>query len=246
MTLRDTDFTGKTVLVVGGSSGIGNGIAQGFRARGADVHVWGTRAATADYSAANGSDLTGLTYSCVDVAVPADIEAGAAAFTMLDVLILSQGIVVHGGGEFELEHWNRVVAVNLGSVMQCCTRFRPLLAARRGAIVIVSSVSGVKAHAGLPAYGASKAGAISLTKSLSLAWAEQGIRVNGIAPGFVETKLTAVATGDARRHAAMLARIPAGRAGTPADMAGAAVFLASPLAAYVTGHTLIVDGGLTL
>jgi 3-oxoacyl-[acyl-carrier protein] reductase len=244
--MNDTDFTSKTVLVVGGSSGIGNGIAQGFRARGAAVHVWGTRQAAAEYMPADGSDLDGLHYKRVDVAVPDEIDATADAFTALDVLVLSQGIVVHGGGEYERAQWDQVVAINLGSVMQCCTRFRPLLAASRGAIVIVSSVSGVKAHAGLPAYGASKAGAISLTKSLGLAWASEGIRVNGIAPGFVETKLTAVATADPKRHAAMLARIPVGRAGTPGDMAGAAIFLASPLASYIVGHTMMVDGGLTL
>lgn len=244
--MNDLDFTGKTVLVVGGSSGIGNGIAQGFRSRGASVSAWGTRLRAADYSAEEGSDLTGLAYAKVDVASREEIDVAAASFTRLDALVLSQGIVVHGGGEFEREHWDKVIAVNLGSVMQCCTRFRPLLSASGGAIVIVSSVSGVKAHAGLPAYGASKAGVISLTRSLGLAWACDGIRVNAIAPGFVETKLTAIATSDPRRHAAMLARIPAGRAGTPEDMANAVAFLASPLADYVAGQTLVVDGGLTL
>jgi 3-oxoacyl-[acyl-carrier protein] reductase len=244
--MSDFDFTGKSVLVVGGSSGIGNGIAQGFRSRGAVVHVWGTRAHAANYDVLDGSNLDGLGYTGVDVAIPGDINAAAEAITSLDVLVLSQGIVVHGGGEYERENWDRVVAVNLGSVMHCCTRFRSMLAASRGAIVIVSSVSGVKAHAGLPAYGASKAGAISLTRSLGLAWAGDGVRVNGIAPGFVETKMTAVATADADRHAAMLARIPAGRAGTPKDMANAAMFLASPLADYIIGQTLTVDGGLTL
>jgi 3-oxoacyl-[acyl-carrier protein] reductase len=121
-----------------------------------------------------------------------------------------------------------------------------MLAQSRGSIVIVSSVSGTKANIGNPAYAASKAGAISLTKTLGQAWARDGIRVNGLAPGLVDTKLTQVTTRNPERLEATLAAIPQGRMGTPQDMAGAAIFLASPLASYVTGHTLIVDGGLTL
>ena len=112
----DTDFTGKAVLVVGGSSGIGNGIAHGFRARGAAVHVWGTRAQAADYDPDDGSDLAGLGYSCVDVGDPDAIEAAAMPFDRLDVLILCQGTVVYRRGEFEREGWDRVMAVNLDSL----------------------------------------------------------------------------------------------------------------------------------
>lgn len=244
--IDDTDFTGKRVLVVGGSSGIGNGIAHGFRERGATVHVWGTRANAADYDPAEGSDLTGLGYTCVDVGDPDAIEAAPAPFDGLDVLILCQGTVVYRRGEFEREGWDKVMAVNLDSLMHCSRKFRAALAETRGSIVIVSSISGLQANIGNPAYAASKAGAISLTKTLGAAFATDGIRVNGLAPGLVDTKLTKVTTQNPQRLEGALAAIAQRRAGTPADMAGAAIFLASPLASYVTGHTLVVDGGLSL
>ena len=242
----DTDFTGRKVLVVGGSSGIGNGIAQAFRERGARVCVWGTRAAAADYDPADGSDLTGLGYACVDVGDPDAIAAAALPFDGLDVLILCQGTVVYKRGEFERAGWDRVMAVNLDSLMHCARKFRAQLAESGGSIVIVSSVSGLKANIGNPAYAASKAGAISLTKTLGQAFAADGIRVNGLAPGLVDTKLTKITTQHPERLEGTLAHIPQHRMGSPADMAGVAIFLASPLAAYVTGHTIVVDGGLTL
>jgi 3-oxoacyl-[acyl-carrier protein] reductase len=242
----DTDFTGAAVLVVGGSSGIGNGISHAFRERGAQVHVWGTRPSAADYDPAEGSDLTGLGYTCVDVGDPDAIAAAPEPFDRLDVLVLCQGTVVYRRGEFEREGWDRVMAVNLDSLMHCSRRFKNRLAAAKGSIIIVSSISGLKANVGNPAYAASKAGAISLTKTLGQAWAPDGIRVNGLAPGLVDTKLTKVTTQNPQRREGALARIPSGRMGEPSDMAGAALFLASPLAAYVNGHTLVVDGGLSL
>lgn len=242
----DTDFSGKRVLVVGGSSGIGNGIARAFLDRGAEVHVWGTRAAAADYDPADGSDLGGMGYSCVDVGDPDAIDAAALPFGSLDVLVLCQGTVVYRRGEFERPGWDRVMAVNLDSLMHCARRFKPQLLESKGSVIVVSSISGLKANIGNPAYAASKAGAISLTKTLGQAWAPEGIRVNGLAPGLVDTKLTKVTTDNPDRLAGALAAIPQRRMGTPADMAGAALFLASPLASYVTGHTLIVDGGLSL
>lgn len=242
----DTDFTGRKVLVVGGSSGIGNGIAHAFRARGGEVHVWGTRVSANDYDPAEGSDLEGLGYSCVDVGNPDAIETATEPFESLDVLILCQGTVVYRRGEFEREGWDRVMAVNLDSLMHISRKFRAQLSKTGGSIVIVSSISGLKANIGNPAYAASKAGAISLTKTLGQAFAADGIRVNGLAPGLVDTKLTKVTTQNAERLQGALAHIPQRRMGTPEDMAGAAIFLASPLASYVTGHTLIVDGGLSL
>jgi 3-oxoacyl-[acyl-carrier protein] reductase len=243
--MNDTDFSGKTVLVVGGSSGIGNGIAQAFRLRGAQVHVWGTRPTRADYAAGEGSDLTGVGYDCVDVSDPQAIESAPAPFDTLDVLVLCQG-AVEPAGEYERDGWDRVMAVNLDSPMNCCRRFKPSLQATSGSIIIVSSISAFKANKDIPAYAASKAGAASLTKSLGQAWAPLGIRVNGLAPGLVETKLSKMTTEDPQRRAAAIANIPAGRIGQPADMAGAVIFLASPLAAFVNGQTLVVDGGRTL
>ncbi len=244
--MGELDFTGKTVLVVGGSSGIGNGVAHAFRDRGAQVHVWGTRADAAAYAGIEGSDLTGLAYAQVDVGDRAQIAAHVPPFETLDVLILCQGTVVYRRGEFEPDGWDRVMAVNLDSLMACAMKFHDMLAARRGSIVIVSSVSGFQANRGNPAYAASKAGAVSLTKTLGQAWAGDGIRVNGLAPGLVDTKLTKVTTEHPDRLRGAMRAIPAGRLGEPADMAGAALFLASPLAAYVVGQTLVVDGGLSL
>lgn len=236
----------RRVLVVGGSSGIGNGIAQAFAADGAAVHVWGSRASAADYAGDPGSDLDGLGYTQVDLGNLDAIEAAAAPFAALDILVLSQGTVEYGRAEFAREPWDRVMTVNLDSVMACCRKFQPQLAAGRGAILIVSSVAAFGATIGNPAYAASKAALVNLTRTLGKAWAPDGIRVNGIAPGLVETKLTRITTSNPKRRAPSLAAIPAGRIGTPADMAAAALFLCSPAASYVVGQTLVVDGGLTL
>jgi len=243
---NELDFSGRRVLVVGGSSGIGNGIAQAFRARGCRVHVWGTRPSVEHYRNSEGSELDGLGYTAVDVADPETIAAAPDPFEDLDVLVLCQGTVVYGRGEFEREGWDRVMAINLDSLMHCARKFRAALSRSRGTLIIVSSISGLQANIGNPAYAASKAGAVSLTKSLARALAPEGIRVNGLAPGLVDTKLTKITTEHPRRREAALANIPAGRLGMPQDMANAALFLASPLASYVVGHTLVVDGGLTL
>lgn len=243
--MDELNFRGKGVLVVGGSSGIGNGIAQAFAGHGAAVHVWGTRASAEDYDNVEGSDLNGLAYEQVDVSDRAQIAA-AGGPPALDVLVLCQGTVIYRRGEFEPEGWDQVMAVNLDSLMACASRFHGALSDRGGVIIIVSSVSGYTANRGNPAYAASKAGAVSLTKTLGQAWARDGIRVVGLAPGLVDTKLTKVTTEHPERREGALRSIPLGRMGTPADMAGAALFLASPLAAYVVGHTLIVDGGLSL
>lgn len=242
----ELDFTGQRVLVIGGSSGIGNGIAQGFRQRGAQVTVTGTRPDFGDYLEAEDSDFTGLEYRQLNLTDRAAAAALAAIFGPVDVLVLCQGTVRYGRQEFTREGWDAVVDINLNSVMDAATAFYPALAHAKGAIIIVSSVAAFKSTLGTPAYAASKAGAASLTKSLGEAWARDGIRVNGVAPGLVPTKLTSVTTDNPERVAATLKKIPLRRMGTPEDMAGAAVFLASPLSAYITGQTLVVDGGLTL
>ena len=243
--MNDMDFTGKRVLVVGGSSGIGNGIAQAFRERGARVAVWGTRDA-GDYRGEDGSDLSGLTFARIDASDSDAVAASASPFDGLDVLVLAQGTVLYRKGEFEMDGFRKVVSVNLDSMMACAMRFLADLKASGGNIITVSSTSAYHATRGNPAYNASKAGVVALTRTLGQAWATDGVRVNGVAPGLVDTKLTKVTTENPERLAASLRGIPMHRLGTPADMAGAALFLASPLASYITGQTIIVDGGLTL
>lgn len=240
----DLDFTNKTALVVGGSSGIGNGIAQAFRTRGAVVHVTGTRASAADYATEPGSDLEGLAYHRLDVSTAAAVAAFAPPFDRLDVLVLSQGTVLYKRGEFTPEGFRRIVEINLSSMMDCCLKFHPLLKASRGSIVTVSSTAAFHATRGNPAYNASKTGLVGLTRTLAEAWAADGIRVNGIAPGFVATKITKVTTDHPDRLKGALGAIPLGRLGTPEDMAGAAIFLASRAGDYVVGSTLVVDGGV--
>jgi 3-oxoacyl-[acyl-carrier protein] reductase len=244
--MNELDFSGKQILVVGGSSGIGNGVAQAFRGRGARVSVCGTRASAADYSKAEGSDLDGLDYAQLDVSDRSAIENFQPSFDRLDVLVLAQGAVIYRRGEFEMDGFRKVVEVNLISLMACSTRFHPMLSASKGTLIIVSSTAAYHATKGNPAYNASKTGAVGLTRTLAQAWAEDGIRVNGIAPGLVDTKMTKVTTSNPKRLEGAIARIPLKRLGTPADMAGAALFLASPLASYIAGHTLVVDGGLIL
>ena len=244
--MNDMDFTGKTALIVGGSSGIGNGVAHSFRARGADVHVWGTRQSASDYSAADGSEMEGLTYACVDVSNFDQVKTAKPSFESLDILVLCQGIVRYGKAEFERPGWDEVMDVNLNSVMDCSRKFHPMLKASGGSLIIMSSVVAFRASRGTPAYVASKAGAAALAGTLGEAWARDGIRVNGIAPGYVETKLTAVTSENEKRHDMMVKSIPLRRSGTPSEIAGAALFLASPLASYVVGQTLVVDGGMIL
>ena len=244
--MNELDFSGKQVLVVGGSSGIGNGIAQAFRGKGARVQVCGTRARAADYSAAEGSHLEGLDYAQLDVSNAQAIEQFKPSFEKLDVLVLAQGAVIYRRGEFEMDGFRRVVEVNLMSLMACAGKFHRLLSASRGTLIIVSSTAAYHSTKGNPAYNASKTGAMGLTRTLGQAWAEDGIRVNGIAPGLVDTKMTKVTTSNPKRLEGAIERIPLKRLGTPADMAGAALFLASPLSSYIVGQTLVVDGGLIL
>jgi 3-oxoacyl-[acyl-carrier protein] reductase len=234
------DFSGKTVLVTGGSDGIGYGVARAFEALGAKVSVTGTREASA-YD----QDFSGLDFHRLDVSDPASVKAVTAKFDALDVLVNCVGIVLYKGQEFEREHFARVVNVNLTGVMDLCTSLQPALAKRQGCIVNLDSVVTEQAARNNPAYSASKIGLKHLNKALAMKWGKQGIRVNGVGPGFVPTKMTANQSSP-EAIVAFNAKLPLGRTGTPDDIAGAVLFLASPLAAYVTGQSLLVDGGLTL
>ncbi|NKI15950.1 SDR family oxidoreductase [Spongiibacter sp. KMU-166] len=240
------NLDGKTALVAGGSSGIGLGIAQKLKQAGAVVHITGTRASSSDY---NESDLNGLIFHSLDVADTNAVKAFADSFESLDILVSSVGIVAYGGAEYEIETFRKVIDVNLNGVMHLCTCFRGLLEGneqREGTIVLVGSTSSFIATPGQPAYSASKGALLTLTKSLAQAWARKGIRVNGIAPGFVKTKLTQRSWEDKEVYKASSARIPLKRWGEAEEMGNAALFLASPMSSYVTGQMLLVDGGITL
>jgi 3-oxoacyl-[acyl-carrier protein] reductase len=178
--MNELDFSGKQVLVIGGSSGIGNGIAQAFRARRARVQVCGTRPQAADYSPAEGSHLEGLDYAQLDVGDANALENFQPAFDRLDVLVLAQGAVIYRRGEFEMAGFRKVLEVNLISLMACAMRFHSMLCLSAGSLIIVSSTAAYHATKGNPAYNASKTGAMGLTRTLGQAWAEHGIRVNGI------------------------------------------------------------------
>lgn len=240
------DFTSKRILVIGGSGGIGNGIAQAFRARDGEVTITGTRPDAGDYLEAEDSDMSGLTYHQLDVTDRQAVKDFPDALLEPHVLIQCQGIVRYGREEFTEKGWDDVVDVNLNSVMDVARAFHAGLADTGGTMIVVSSIAAFNAVIGNPAYAASKAGAASLVKTLGAAWARDQVRVNGIAPGLVPTKMTTVMTDHPDRMEAMLSAIPMRRAGTPDEMAGAALFLASPLSSYMTGQTLVVDGGLTL
>ncbi|MCY1171089.1 2-dehydro-3-deoxy-D-gluconate 5-dehydrogenase [compost metagenome] len=244
--MNELNFENKTVLVVGGSSGIGNGIAQAFRRKGASVHVWGTRARASDYGDSEDSRLEGLHYAQVDVSQMKSIEQWKAPFEHLDVLVLSQGMVLYEKGEYKIDGFRHVIDVNLNSLMACADKFHPMLKASAGSLIVISSTAAFHSTRGNPAYNASKAGAVGLTRTLGDAWAPDGIRVNGIAPGMVATKMTKATTDHPHRLEAMLQNIPMRRLGTIDEMSGVALFLASPLATYIVGQTIPVDGGLVL
>jgi 3-oxoacyl-[acyl-carrier protein] reductase len=244
--LYELDFSRKSILVVGGSTGIGNGIAQAFRVRGADVTVTGTRACPSDYAEEPDADFDGLGYERLDLHEPRALERWPIPVAELDVLILCQGAVRYGRAEFEIDTFRDVVEINLNSVMALALKFHGLLMQSQGSLITISSIAAFNARLGNPAYASSKAGTVALTRTLAEAWARDGIRVNGIAPGLVPSRLTRVTTDDSARLARALKQIPLRRMGTPAEIAGAALFLASPLASYVLGQTIIVDGGKSL
>ena len=236
------DFTGKTVLVVGGTSGIGNGIAQGFRENGAHVHVTGTRGSAQDYPE---SDMEGLHFARLDVTDRDALDAFDWPAS-LDVVVLSQGIARFGREEYTRKGWDDVMTVNLDSLLDCANAVRKPLAGTGGSLIIISSIAAYAGTPTNPAYGASKAAAVSVVRSLGAGFAQFGIRVNGIAPGYVHTKINDAFLSDPEFQKKTIAETPRGRLGLPADMAGAALFLASPLADYVVGQTISVDGGLSL
>jgi NAD(P)-dependent dehydrogenase (short-subunit alcohol dehydrogenase family) len=233
-TFRNELFAGRSVLVVGGTSGIGAGIADAFAALGAQVSVTGATQQECDGSSHR--------------AIAADVrDDGAMArvigdMARLDVLVNCAGII-RRGAEHEIETFESVIAINLAGTMRACALARPKLAQTQGAIVNTASMLSFFGGGLVPGYSASKGGVAQLTKSLAIAFAKEGIRVNAIAPGWVDTPLTKSLREDPARDAAILARTPLGRWAVPEDVAGAVVFLCSPAARFITGAVVPIDGG---
>ena len=239
------DLTHQTVLISGGSSGIGLGIAQRFLAAGAVVHVTGTRNSVDEYEHAD--ELKALSYHQVDVRDDDSVRALVRSMDKLDVLVCCAGSVAYGGKEFDMAAFREIIDINLNGVMSFCTACHDLLkASEAGSVVIIGSTSSFIATPGQPAYSSSKGALVTMTKSLAEAWAREGIRVNGVAPGFVATKLTARSHQDKVVYERTLKRIPLRRWGEAQEIGDTVVFFASPMAAYVTGQMLLVDGGITL
>ena len=226
-------FDGTHVAVVGGTSGIGAAIAAAFAASGASVTATGTEVA---------KPVKGITHTTLDVRDSAAVAAFAAGLTRLDHLIYCAGII-RRGAEHDPAVFDDVIDVNLSGAMRLATAARPLLAVRGGTITLMASMLSFFGGGLVPGYAASKGGVAQLAKSLAIAYAVDGIRVNAIAPGWIATGLTDPLRTDPARSQAIVARTPLGRWGAPGDIAGPALFLASPLAAFVTGVILPVDGG---
>lgn len=228
-------FSGSRVLVVGGTSGIGAGVAAAFLAEGAEVTVTGATEAEA-------AAQTGLQSLVLDVRDAGQVVSVIGSLSALDHLVYCAGII-RRGAEHEPAVFAEVLEINLTGAMRVASATRPLLTARGGTITLMASMLSFFGGGLVPGYSASKGGIVQLTKSLAIAYASNGIRVNAVAPGWIATDLTKPLRDDPKREAAILGRTPLGRWGQAEDVAGGTLFLASPLAGFVTGTVLAVDGG---
>jgi len=246
------ELSGKSAVVTGGTQGIGFEIARLFSLSGAKVLLSGrskdkAEAAAAKISAESGQETFGF---AADVSKSADVQAmlnyALDKFGGLDILVNNAGITKDGLVlRMSEADFDEVLAVNLKGAFLCCKgACKPMLKARGGSIINISSVVGVSGNAGQANYASSKAGLIGLTKSLAKELASRGIRVNAVAPGFINTAMTEELNEAAR--AALLAQIPLSRFGEASDIAEACLFLASQRSRYVTGQVLKVDGGMMM
>ncbi len=242
---------GKVALVTGASRGLGAAMAVALAAAGADVTLHASEAApsktAADIAATSGRRTHLLT---ADLRLQDSSERIVAetldAFGRIDILVNNAGVIRRQpAAEHADENWEEVLAVNLSSVFRLCRATGRHMLARGdgGKIVNIASLLSFQGGITVPGYAAAKGGVMQLTKALANEWAIQGINVNAIAPGYMETDNTTALRADQARHQQITSRIPAGRWGTPNDISGAVVFLASQASDYVHGHVLIVDGG---
>lgn len=226
-------------LVTGGTRGIGAGIVHALCDAGWTVTATGL---TVEECAAFPAPA-GVTTRVLDVTRDDKVAALISETPTLDLLVNCAGIIQRGGAEFALDAFKLTLEVNLVGTMRMCVAAKPLLARSRGSIVNTASMLTFHGSPFAPAYAASKGGVGQLTKSLAAAWAGEGLRVNAIAPGWIATDLTRPLVEDPARSAPILARTPLARWGTPGDVGGVVVFLASDAARFVTGAILPVDGG---
>lgn len=239
------DFTGAHVLVTGGTSGIGHAIATAFAAAGAAVTVTGTRASAADYQE---TALAAFTYRQCRIQDAESVDALADSLGDLDVLVNNAGGPYPAGDEYDPDGYVASVAQNmLGPMrltMRCHERLKSSQANGGASVVSVVSMSAFRSAVFVPGYASSKMGLIALTMNLSRRWAGDGIRVNAIAPGLIDTRMTHPAMGIPEVMDVEIGfHTPLGRPGTPKDCVGAALFLCTDAASYITGSTIAVDGG---
>jgi 3-oxoacyl-[acyl-carrier protein] reductase len=246
---------GKKALITGGTAGIGKAIAILFAEQGADVAIFGTNAERAgaalkEIEAARIDPNQKTAAHLVDVSKTAEVDSTLETLLKewenFDVLINNAGITRDGLLiRMKEEDWDTVMQVNLKSVYNTCrTLSRVMMKRRAGSIINISSVIGLTGNAGQVNYAASKAGMIGFTKSLAKELASRNVRVNCIAPGYIETQMTETLSDTVKE--AVLAKIPMSRIGHPRDIAHAALFLASDLSSYLTGQVLTVDGGMVM
>jgi len=242
------DLTGKTALVTGATGGIGAAIAKVLHRAGATIAVSGTRAAVLEHLKTELGDRVHVLPCSLSEA--ADVEklvpAAEAAMGSLDILVNNAGITKDGlAMRMKDEDWQQVLDVNLTASFRLArAAMRGMMKKRWGRIVNITSVVGVTGNPGQANYVASKAGVIGLTKSLAQELASRNVTVNAVAPGFIATPMTDVL--NEKQKEAILGRVPAGKLGSPEDIAAAVLYLASQEAGYVTGQTLHVNGGLAM
>jgi NAD(P)-dependent dehydrogenase (short-subunit alcohol dehydrogenase family) len=241
------DYSGAKVLVTGGTSGIGYGIATAFASAGAQVTVTGTRGSAGDY---DDVELSAFTYKSLQLQDTDAIKALAGELDGLDILINNAGASMPGGDEWTHEGFEESVRVNLLPVYHMSKACFELLKAseiRGGASIVgIASLTSFFANELVPGYGAAKAGVVQMAKSMGLTWADHGIRANNIAAGMTDTRMTSFLKDIPEFNDPVIERTPLKRWGTPEDMAGAVLFLCSEQASFITGQTLTLDGGYTL